>query len=152
MRRVLILIVEDRAADANEVTWTLSDVGVDEATAKIVHVSTSDEAIAFVSDEHPSTVLMDINLQGSPIDGFELTRQIRALNGFDVVILTTSTSPDDIGRARDCGARAYMEKLEGSEFAKVMSAFKYVFLEGNYCPPQWVDRFVWIDDQYIDPD
>jgi chemotaxis family two-component system response regulator Rcp1 len=76
------------------------------------------QAMAFLRQEgeyahspRPSIILLDLNLPRN--DGREVLAEIKAektLRKIPVVILSTSTSPEDIGQAYDLHANCYLQK------------------------------------------
>jgi DNA-binding NarL/FixJ family response regulator len=82
-----------------------------DATAGFVvagSVATGEESLVAAAAVEPDLVLMDINLPG--MDGLEATRWLRSSANPPVVILLSTYDEDDFGRARDCGAAAYVAK------------------------------------------
>jgi len=66
-------------------------------------------AVEVAAEYEPDVILMDISMP--VMDGIEATRQIRARNGDAcVLILTGATTPEDVDRARQAGAAAYVTK------------------------------------------
>jgi len=71
-------------------------------------VATGEESLVAAAAVEPDLVLMDINLPG--MDGLEATRWLRSSARPPVVILLSTYDEEDFGRARDCGAAAYVAK------------------------------------------
>ena len=66
-------------------------------------------AIEYVRHHHPEIVLMDVAMPR--LDGFEATRQIKAMRpDTKVLILTVHTDEGYAERARDSGADRYLPK------------------------------------------
>jgi|APLak6261698768_1056241.scaffolds.fasta_scaffold08477_3 CheY-like chemotaxis protein len=67
-----------------------------------------------VSGAPAKVILLDVNLPG--MSGIELLRKIRSipsLKYIPVIMFSTSDNPDDIKRAYDSGANAYLTKPTG---------------------------------------
>lgn len=145
---VVVLVTEDRDADFLETKLVLEeDLGVD---CELVQARTDDEALAAIDALAPRAVLMDINLQGSALDGIDLCQAIVDANPgrarpIEVVILTTSTNPSDLERARAAGARAYIEKLEGDAYVRALRVFAEVFISENYATEADLGHLRWMD-------
>jgi CheY-like chemotaxis protein len=118
---IRILLVEDSPADVRLTREALADA----AEATELHVAPDgDAALSFLRQEggpRPDLVLLDLNLPGK--DGRELLAELRAdanLHPIPVVVLTTSGAEEDIQRAYDLAATAYVTKpVEASELRKV---------------------------------
>jgi DNA-binding NarL/FixJ family response regulator len=102
---VRVLVVDDHES------FRRVAAAVVEATAGFVvagSVATGEESLVAAAAVEPDLVLMDINLPG--MDGLEATRWLRSSAHPPVVILLSTYDEDDFGRARDCGAAAYVAK------------------------------------------
>jgi CheY-like chemotaxis protein len=70
----------------------------------------------------PDLILVDLNMPG--MDGFELLNALRAspaTRSLPVVVLTTSSSPEDMRRSRELGAQTYIVKPQSvGEYAHVI--------------------------------
>jgi DNA-binding NarL/FixJ family response regulator len=102
---VRVLVVDDHES------FRRVAAAVVEATAGFVvagSVATGEESLVAAAAVEPDLVLMDINLPG--MDGLEATRWLRSSANPPVVILLSTYDEDDFGRARDCGAAAYVAK------------------------------------------
>jgi DNA-binding NarL/FixJ family response regulator len=72
-------------------------------------VPDGEQAIELARDLRPNIVLMDISMPR--VDGIEATRRIHEeVPEAHVLILTGSNAPEDVERARDAGAEAYLTK------------------------------------------
>ena len=99
-KRRRILLVEDNLPYAQMLTIML---GAEEALEVVGHATTGAEGVALARRLRPDAVLMDLHLP--ELDGFEATRRIRgALPGTRVVMLTSSSDPEDERRAAAAGA------------------------------------------------
>ena len=112
-----ILLVEDNDADAFLIQEALREAGVDHP----VHVETDGEAAiahlqATEAGAEPGLMLLDLNLPR--MDGREVLKRVKAdprLRQIPVIILTTSSAPDDIAMAYDRGANAFVRKPLGMD-------------------------------------
>jgi DNA-binding NarL/FixJ family response regulator len=81
------------------------------------------DAIDQLGRSRPHVVLLDLSMPG--IGGFETLRRIQAVDaGVRVVVLTSSDSPDDVGRAVRAGAHGYLTKL--ADHAEIVAAIRDV--------------------------
>ncbi len=73
----------------------------------------------------PDLILLDINMPG--MDGFELLRTLKAdpeLRKIPVIMLTTSSSSDDVRRSYECGAASFITKPgDFKSFSALMEGF-----------------------------
>lgn len=104
-------------------------------TAKLNVARNVPQALLFLRREppyetyaQPAFILLDLNLPGA--GGAELLTEIkkeRALRQIPVIVLSTSTSSDDVARAYELGANCYISKpsdLESLvEIARMVEAF-----------------------------
>src|SRR5438874_4826923 len=106
MANETILIIEDAAVSLKLMATVLRSEGYR------VHIaSTAEQALMTLRTIRPDLILTDIQLPG--IDGFELTRLIRAdsrLKDIPVVALTASAAESDRQRAQDAGCSGYLLK------------------------------------------
>ena len=101
-----VLVVEDDAAVREVLVTTLRLSGYRVASA--VH---GDEVLARAREFRPVLVVMDLMFPG--IDGWELTRRIRAAEDLGmppVIVLSARVRPDDQARAIDAGASEFVAK------------------------------------------
>ena len=65
----------------------------------------------------PECVFVDLNIIGSTYDGVELVRRINQIHGNGVVIgiISSSSDPSEIQRAKDCGAQFWLVKTDEIE-------------------------------------
>ncbi|MCA9164449.1 MAG: response regulator [Pirellulaceae bacterium] len=125
-----ILLVEDSEADVRLCGFALEE-------ANLVHhlhvASDGDEAIDLLlgHSEHdvmprPDLILLDLNLPKRP--GYEVLSEIKNdpdLRIIPVVVMSTSTSRDDIVRAYELGANCYIPKPSNyDEFVEVVRLIK----------------------------
>jgi DNA-binding NarL/FixJ family response regulator len=90
-----------------------------------------EDACALCAERPPDVVLMDLRLPG--LSGVEAIRTIRQTHP-DVrfIVLTTYDGDEDICRALDAGARAYL--LKGMSHADVTAAIRKVHAGGRVIP------------------
>ena len=115
-----ILLVEDNPADIDLTLEAFREVSI--ASAADVHAVTSgDEALKYLRSEgefagrpRPDLVLLDLNMPRK--DGRAVLTELKAdpeLRRIPVVVLTTSSSTEDILEAYDHYANAYVQKPVG---------------------------------------
>lgn len=108
-----VLLVEDDPLHADLTTEALTRTSVPTTVAV---AADGRAAIAHLRDEQTppvatDLVLLDLRLPG--LSGHEVLAEIKQdamLRRIPVVVLTTSTLPDDVARAYDAGANAYVAK------------------------------------------
>jgi CheY-like chemotaxis protein len=104
--KVAILVVDDNAMNLKLVEYILAAQGYDVQTAL-----DADAALASVAARRPRLILMDLQLPG--IDGFELTRRLKAdPETADIVIVAVSAyaMKGDAERALSAGCDGYIPK------------------------------------------
>lgn len=130
-----ILLVEDNLDDLELIRYAFAKAGI---ANPLMSVTDGDEAVCFLSGngaytdraQHPlpSLVLLDLKLPKR--SGFEVLRFLRgqgATRHTPVVVLTSSNQREDVDRAYEIGANAYVVKparLDGLlEVAKALDAY-----------------------------
>ncbi len=101
-----ILIIEDDEALVRLLKAILHSAGYDVQT-----MGCGEEALEYISDEHPSLVIVDIGLPD--MTGFELCRKLRKRFhswALPIVVLTGWDKPIDKLRGYAHGANAYLTK------------------------------------------
>ena len=89
----------------------------------IGEASDGSEAVRKARKLQPDVIIMDILMPGT--DGIEATRQItEALPAVKILILTTSTSSDDLNRAIQAGAAGAVLKSEANK--RLLSAIRAI--------------------------
>jgi chemotaxis family two-component system response regulator Rcp1 len=109
-----ILLVEDNPADARLFAEALAEVN---PAAHLAVASTGPAALALLplglppTPAHPSLIVLDVNLPG--LSGHQVLAALKldpALRRIPVVMLSTSSAPQDIAAALDRHANAYLLK------------------------------------------
>ena len=119
-----ILIVEDSAADAREVTCALKKAGlknpikwIDDGTRAMQYL----EAVA----EPPSVIFLDVNLPG--LTGFEILDRLRDAPNFNRTLRIVFSTLDDIATIKEAyarGAHSFLTKpVLKAELANLVEAF-----------------------------
>lgn len=105
MTKVQILVVEDEALIADDIQYSLEDMGyiVPDVCA------TGEDAIATAQKNHPNLILMDINLQGD-MDGIETANAIRAKLDIPIIYLTAYADAGFLERAKITDPFGYLLK------------------------------------------
>jgi two-component system, cell cycle response regulator DivK len=101
-----ILVVDDNAANRKLALMLLSREGYDVRTA-----AGADEVAAVLLGFAPRLILMDLQMPG--IDGFELTRRLRAdptMAEVLILAVSASTTAADAERARLAGCNGHVPK------------------------------------------
>jgi chemotaxis family two-component system response regulator Rcp1 len=125
---IRILLVEDNPGDVRLTREALKEGKVKN---ELMVVKDGEEALdclyrrgKFAGYPKPDIVLLDLNLP--KVDGREVLKIIKSddkLKRIPVIVLTTSKSEEDILRAYDLSANAYITKpVDINEFLKVIQA------------------------------
>ena len=140
-RGPVVLLVEDNAADVDLTREALSDA----TRLGALHVVRDGaEAIAFLRREGvhagapiPCLVLLDLNLPG--LDGRGVLVEMRrdeTLRRIPVVVLTSSSAPDDAAGAYEAGANCFVTKPVGlTEYLAAVRAIEHFWLDVATLPP-----------------
>jgi len=103
----LVLIVEDNPVNNNMLADFLSFHGFN-----ILAALDGQKGLNLAETENPDIILMDIQMPG--INGLEVIRRIRALNGKNaltpIIALTALAMPEDQRHCLDAGANDYVAK------------------------------------------
>ena len=102
----LILVVDDNQVNLKLARLLLTGEGYEVVTA-----SDAAEARAAIQDRIPSLILMDLQMPG--VDGFDLTRELKAGAGtkaIPIVAVTSYAMKGDEQRARAAGCDEYVAK------------------------------------------
>jgi len=101
-----ILVVEDSPTQAGQIEEVLARAGYSSK-----HACSGVEALTLLAKEKPMLVLADIVMP--EMDGFELCRSIKALEGFEevpVILLTQLSDPKEVVKGMECGADDFVVK------------------------------------------
>jgi DNA-binding NarL/FixJ family response regulator len=100
-----VLIVDDHPIVVSGLVALLSD----EEGVEVLSSGTAEQGRRLFADSKPDVTVIDINLPD--VSGFDLTRQILALNArARVLIFTMNDDPMLAVQALDCGARGFVSK------------------------------------------
>jgi DNA-binding NarL/FixJ family response regulator len=106
MKKVSILIVDDHQLIRDSWSFILSS---DSRFEVVGALSNAEEAVAFVQKNNPDIVLMDVNM--SPVNGFEATKQIKKASTHSKVIgVTMHSMPAYAKKMMQSGAMGYITK------------------------------------------
>ena len=102
----LILIIEDNDKNRKLARDVLQVKGY-----KTIESETAEEGLELARNQSPALILMDIQLPG--IDGYEVTRRIKAdpgLRAIPIIAVTSYALSGDAEKAFDAGCDAYVTK------------------------------------------
>jgi two-component system response regulator len=141
MPDVTILLVEDNPDDA-----ALTDVALRRhIPARLQVARDGQEALDYLfnrANDLPRLVLLDLRLPN--LDGLEVLRRVRENERTcltPVVILTSSTAPDDVATGYRYGANSYVCKpLDFDQFSWLLRELGSYWLEVNEPPPSISDQ------------
>jgi DNA-binding NarL/FixJ family response regulator len=116
----------------------------------VAYASDTDAALKACRAERPRVALLDVALEGSPIDGIALCRRVREeLPEVDVVFYT---GRDELGLARklyDAGAKGVVSKADTSK--DLLRAVLLVSRGKTYTSPAFAARAVRSDFEELSP-
>ena len=101
-----ILVVEDQEDNRRIVRDLLTSVGME-----MVEATTGEEGVRQAKLHRPDLILMDIQMP--VLDGYEATRQIKAipeLRHIPIIVVTSYAMSGDDAKAQAAGADAYVAK------------------------------------------
>ena len=113
-----VLIVEDQAIVAQDLSYCVGDLGYD-----VVGIAASGTvAVTKVAQLKPDVVLMDIGLEGDR-DGISAAAAIRARFKIPVIFVTSQTDVATVIRAKRTGPAGYVTKpFDPEQIAEALSA------------------------------
>ena len=120
MTGATILVVDDHPLNLALLEHLLTIDGYRVRTA-----ADADSAVASIDEVRPDLILMDLQLPG--VDGFELTRRLKArpdLAGVPVVAVTSYAMSGDEVRARAAGCDGFLSKpIDAATFPTLVEQF-----------------------------
>ncbi len=131
-----VLLVEDDIADAMLIEEALSERGA----RNLVQATDGVAALEHLRDPdsvRPDLIVLDLNMPR--MNGRELLRVLKTdedLQTIPVVVLTTSSAPDDVTDAYSSHANAYVTKpVNLQEFEQAVQSIDTFYLETATRPP-----------------
>jgi CheY-like chemotaxis protein len=106
--RPVLLVVEDEPDDWVLLERAFERVGMG---ATIHHALNGHEAVRFLHKQRPTCILLDLKMP--MLNGFQLLEHIRSIDFLKmvpVVVLSASPNEQDVARAYQAGANAYLVK------------------------------------------
>jgi two-component system, cell cycle response regulator DivK len=101
-----ILVVEDQEDNRRILRDLLTSRGYD-----LVEAEDGEKALAMAEDRSPDLILMDVQIP--LIDGYEVTRRLKAnpaLRAIPIIVVTSYALSGDESKARAAGCNAYVSK------------------------------------------
>src|SRR5580765_2285370 len=138
-----ILVAEDQPEEVMLLKRAFAHVGV---KAPLHFVKDGQEAIDYLSGQdaftdryvHPLPTMMLLDLKMPRVDGFDVlgwVRQQPALKRLPIIVLSSSSMPEDIDRAYDLGANSFIVKPTGMDAqGEVVEQLQDYWLELNQTP------------------
>ncbi len=130
MKEVTILLVDDHRLIRDSWSFILNS---DERFKVVGETSSGEEAIEMARQQKPEIILMDVNM--SPVNGFDATKQIRKLSpGSKIIGVSMHSMPAYARRMLQLGAMGYITKNSSREefltgIIEVANGNKYVCAE-----------------------
>ena len=123
---ITILIADDSRVFRETLQFLCSTID----TIRIIGEATNgEEAIAFAAANSPDIILMDINM--SPVNGFEATRRILQVNPtIKIIGVSMHTEPSYCKKMLRLGAKGYVAKE--AAHAEIIEAIHEVNAGGSY--------------------
>lgn len=132
-----VLLVEDDAADAMLIEEALSERGA----RNLIQVTDGVAALEYLrapGSVRPDLIVLDLNMPR--MNGRDLLRVLKSdaeLQAIPVVVLTTSSAPDDIHGAYSSHANAYVTKPVNLEaFEQAVQSIDAFYLDTAARPPR----------------
>ncbi|WP_392961245.1 response regulator [Streptomyces sp. LN245] len=132
-----VLLVEDDMADALLIEEALSERGA----RNLVQVTDGVAALEYLrapASVRPDLIVLDLNMPR--MNGRDLLRILKTDESFQtipVVVLTTSTAPDDVADAYSSHANAYVTKpVNLEEFEQAVQSIDAFYLDTATRPPR----------------
>jgi DNA-binding response OmpR family regulator len=99
------------AADDDEDILALVAFRLGRSGYTVLQAHDGEEALEIARREHPDLAVLDVMMP--KMDGFELTRQLRAddsTSGIPIILLTARSQDSDVDEGFDAGADDYLRK------------------------------------------
>lgn len=133
-----VLLVEDDPADALLIEEALVERGMARTIAQVTDGISALQYLRDPEKERPDLIVLDLNMPR--MSGRELLGVLKddvALCGIPVVVLTTSSAPDDVEDAYRQHANAYVTKpVSLDAFIKSVQGIDSFFLDTAQLPPR----------------
>jgi DNA-binding response OmpR family regulator len=142
MGKNLILVVEDEPSIAEVVSLYLRKAGYEAITARDGRT-----ALDVLDRETPGLIILDIMLPG--LDGFEITRRVRAQGDTPIIMLTARRSEADRIAGLELGADDYVVKPFSPQ--ELVSRVRAVLRRTLGTPQESKERPLVFDSLVIDP-
>ncbi|WP_439128719.1 LytR/AlgR family response regulator transcription factor [Polaribacter sp.] len=105
MRKVKILVVEDEVIIADNICYTLDELGYEALEPAINYT----EALAIIEEEKPDIAILDVQLSGKKT-GIDLARTIKEKYNFPFIFLTSNSDAYTVNLAKEVMPPAYLIK------------------------------------------
>ncbi len=129
----VILVVEDSPDDQELLTFAFEEAG---ETVQVVYQDTGEAALQWLERNTPQLILLDLNLPA--MGGLELLARLKnnaTTRRLPVVVMTTSDDEDDLVRAYDAHANAFVRKpLDIQDLVNVTSSTCHFWLRTAVLP------------------
>ena len=137
-RPYAILLVEDDAADAVLIREALRDHA---ATRVVAQAEDGVAALEWLRDpacQRPDLIVLDLNMpRMNGVEMLEVLKSDEDLKSIPVVVLTTSSAPEDIRSAYEMHANAYVTKpVSLDDFVATVRTIDAFFLETAMVVPR----------------
>jgi len=142
MGNSLVLVVEDEPNIAEVVSLYLRRAGF-----QVVIAPDGWAALDALDQQLPGLIVLDVMLPG--LDGFEITRRVRARGDIPIIILTARREEADRIAGLEMGADDYVVKPFSPQ--ELVSRVRAVLRRSQSVPPESKERPVAFDDLVIDP-
>ena len=137
-----VLLVEDNPGDVRLTREVLTDSAITTTlhvvTDGVVALEFLHQCGEYADAPRPDVVLLDLNLPRK--NGDEVLEEMRDhddLRLIPVIVLTSSQAEEDVVRAYDLHANAYLTKsIDPTEFIETVRKFEQFWLEAVRLPPE----------------
>jgi CheY-like chemotaxis protein len=140
-----ILVVDD---DENDLMWTLEALERQTTPVGLVALHDGIEALDYLYSRgeyssrppgNPEMILMDIHMPRA--DGFDVLRQVKGdayLRSIPTILFSSSRRADDVARAYQLGANAYVVKpVDYRQFVNTVDVIRNFWTACNEAPPRY---------------